>query len=234
MFQKLAKKPVRNYNTLTHLDFKSQKDQFCPVQPSRILICGGSGKGKTNLLLSLLFECLQFTRIYLNVKDPTESKYKLLQSVLDGVQAKTREDVYWINTSSEGIVSVDDLDSKHTNIIIFDDFVTDKLAHSKISDLFIRGRKKNATIIYLSQSYFHTPKLIRLQCCYKMFFKCFDRREVLNIYQNEGMGLPQQTFVDLFNEATKEPYSFLMLDNVTDNEVLKIRKNLDSGFISPH
>lgn len=231
MFHKLTKKPVRNYNSLLNMDFKFQKDQFCPVQPSRILICGGSGKGKTNLLLSLLFECLQFTRVYLNVKDPTESKYKLLQSVLDGVQTKTREDIYWINSSSEGITSVDDLDSKHTNLIIFDDFVTDKLADSKISDLFIRGRKKNATIIYLSQSYFHTPKIIRLQCNYKIFFKCFDRREVLNIFQNEGMGLDQKTFVSLFHEATKEPYSFLMLDHVTDNELLKIRKNLDSGYV---
>ena len=231
MFQKLAKKPVRNYNSLLNLDFKFQKDQYCPVQPSRILICGGSGKGKTNLLLSMLFECLQFTRVYLNVKDPTEPKYKLLQSVLDGVQAKTKENIFWINSSSEGIASVDDLDSKHTNLIIFDDFVTDKMADSKISDLFIRGRKKNATIIYLSQSYFHTPKIIRLQCNYKIFFKCFDRREVLNIFQNEGMGLDQKTFVNLFNEATKEPYSFLMLDHVTDNELLKIRKNLDSGYV---
>lgn len=230
MFRKLAKKPVKDYNSFLNADFKLQKDEFCPVQPSRILICGPSGKGKTNLLLCLLFECLQFTRLYINVKDPSEQKYELLRKVLEGVQAKTKEDFFWFNSSSEGIVDVDSLSSKEINVVIFDDFVADLSARNKISDLFIRGRKKNATIIYLSQSYFHIPKIIRLQSNYKMFFRCFDQREVLNIFQNEGMGVEQRTFVKLFNEATKEPYSFLMLDNVTDNLTLQIRKNLDSGF----
>ena len=47
--------------------------------PYRILISGGSGSGKTNVLLNLIkHEQPDIDKIYLYVKDPFESKYQLL------------------------------------------------------------------------------------------------------------------------------------------------------------
>ena len=44
----------------------------------RILIIGGSGSGKTNLLLNLVkHQQIDIGKIYLYVKDPLESKYQL-------------------------------------------------------------------------------------------------------------------------------------------------------------
>jgi hypothetical protein len=69
------------------------------------------------------------------------------------------------SSNKSDIVQVDNLDKEYQNLIIFDGFVTEK-DEDLIIDLFIRGRKKNASVIYLTQSYFSTPKDIRLECSY--------------------------------------------------------------------
>jgi hypothetical protein len=60
------------------------------------------------------------------------------------------------------------------------DFVNEKY-QDLIIDLFIRWRKKNASIIYLTLNYFSTPKDIRLQCNYLVFFNILNHRKVLEI-----------------------------------------------------
>ena len=45
---------------------------YIPDHPYRILIIGGSGSGKTNLILNLI----DIDTIYLYAKDPYESKYQ--------------------------------------------------------------------------------------------------------------------------------------------------------------
>ena len=52
--------------------------RYIPDNPYRILIIGGSGSDKTNVLLNLIKHQRQgIDKIYLYVKDPFESKYKL-------------------------------------------------------------------------------------------------------------------------------------------------------------
>ena len=51
---------------------------YIPDHPYRILIIGGSGSGKTNLLLNLIENQLDIDKIYLYAKDPYEAKYQYL------------------------------------------------------------------------------------------------------------------------------------------------------------
>ena len=52
---------------------------YIPDYPNRILIIGGSGSGKINVLLNLIKnQRLDIDKIYLYVKDPFESMYQLL------------------------------------------------------------------------------------------------------------------------------------------------------------
>ena len=54
---------------------------YIPDHPYRNLIIGGSGSGKTNVLLNpIKHQWLDIGRIYLFVKDPFESKYQLLMN----------------------------------------------------------------------------------------------------------------------------------------------------------
>ena len=58
---------------------------YIPDHPYRILIIGGSGSGKTNLLLNLIGNQPDIDKIYLYVKDPYESKYQYFINKREGV-----------------------------------------------------------------------------------------------------------------------------------------------------
>ena len=51
---------------------------YIPDHPYRILIIGGSGSGKTNVLLNLIENQPDIDKIYLYAKDPYEAKYQYL------------------------------------------------------------------------------------------------------------------------------------------------------------
>ena len=51
---------------------------YIPDHPYRILIVGGSGSGKTNALLNLIYNQPDIDKINLHVKDPYKAKYQYL------------------------------------------------------------------------------------------------------------------------------------------------------------
>ena len=65
---------ITNKNNKEH----NKKCPFIPDHPYRILIIGGSGSGKTNVLLTLIKEQDDIDKIYLYAKDLSESKYEFL------------------------------------------------------------------------------------------------------------------------------------------------------------
>ena len=58
---------------------------YIPDYPDRILIIGGPGSGKKNLLLNLIENQPDIDKIYLYAKDPCESKYQYLIDKREGV-----------------------------------------------------------------------------------------------------------------------------------------------------
>ena len=63
---------------------------FIPYHSERILTIGGSGSGKTNVLLNLIkYQQSDIDKIYWNVKNPFESKYQLLINGREKVGIKT-------------------------------------------------------------------------------------------------------------------------------------------------
>jgi hypothetical protein len=116
------------------------------------------------------------------------------------------------------------LDKEYQNLIIFDDFVTESDQHL-IIDLFIRSRKKNCSLIYLTQSYFSTPKDIRLQCNYFILYNISNEREFSEIQRDHCLDVDKETFKKYFIKATSEPYSFFLIDK--KSKELRFRKNFD-------
>ena len=71
----------------------------------------------------------------------------------------------------EKLPPINDLNSCKQTLVIFDDFISDIQKHPIISEYFIRGRKKSASIMFLSQSYYGTPKIIRQNVNYLVVLK---------------------------------------------------------------
>lgn len=223
------KKPIKGGN-IRNLDVNGPKynpirNPLAPLTPSRILLCGPSGCGKTNILMNFIYYLLPWSRLYVYAKDLEEDKYVELKTKCENVKLIDKDFEFIFDTTN--IVKVDELDQNEHNLIIFDDFICDKSSFDDISELFIRGRKKNATLIFLTQSYFDTPKIIRLQCQYMCFWKLNDHRELADIYQNHPFGLSKKDFIGVFEEATRDPHNFLFLDTLHSNPAFRMRKNLN-------
>ena len=73
---------------------------------------------------------------------------------------------------------------KRKVLIVFDDMIShvmsDKKAQQILKDLFIRCRKLNISVCFLTQSYFSVPKDVRLNCTHYILFKLNNRRELQN------------------------------------------------------
>ena len=54
---------------------------YIPDHPYRILMIGGSGSGKTNLLLNLIEDEPDIDKIYLYAKDLCEARYQCLINI---------------------------------------------------------------------------------------------------------------------------------------------------------
>ena len=135
---------------------------------SRILIIGDSGSGKTNLLLNLIENQPKIDKIYMYAKDPFEAKYQYLINKREGV------DIDHFNDPKAFIEYSNDMRDVYKNInyynpykenkilIVFDDMIADMIHNKKlkliVTESFIRGRKLNISLIFITQSYFKVPK----------------------------------------------------------------------------
>ena len=108
--------------------------------------------------------------------------------------------------SNDEITPVTEMDyADNQKLVIFDDYVCDK-NQRQIIDYFIQGRHKNCSVIYLSQSFYKTPKDIRLNCSHHCLYELPSSRESNRITSELGIDK------ELYKAATRETYSFLFVD----------------------
>merc|ERR1711871_604369 len=180
--------------------------------------------------MDLIIRKLSYDKLYIYSKHLEQNKYIQLRAFFDKVEKKTETEILQTGNTIEDIINIDDLDEDEQNLIVFDDMLTEK-DQTEITNLFIRGRHKNASIIYLSQSYFRTPRDIRLNCNYYVFFEIPNRREVSMLYGELGLDLEKDEFIRIYGKATEDPFSFLMIDRRTSFKQLRYRKNINGILI---
>ena len=100
--------------------------------------------------------------------------------------------------------------------------MSDKKAQQVLKDLFIRCRKLNISLCFLTQSYFSVPKDVRLNCTHYILFKLNNRRELQNISVNHSADIDYRDFIKIYRVCTKEPFNCLTIDTTTkDNKFIK-------------
>ena len=70
-------------------------------------------------------------------------------------------------------------------LIVFDDMIADMIHNKKldsiVTELFMRGRKLNISLVFIMQSYFKAPKDVRLNTTHFFIAKIRNRREIQEI-----------------------------------------------------
>ena len=130
-----------------------------PDHPYRTLMIGNSGSGKINPLLNLLNNQQDIDKIYLYPKDPYESQQLIKKLEKAGLKhydypkaciesSNDMQDVY-------KNIEEYNLGKKRKVLIVSDDMIADMINNKKlnitVTGLFIRGRKLNISIVFITQ-----------------------------------------------------------------------------------
>ena len=96
-----------------------------------------------------------------------------------------------------------------------------------VTELFIRDRKLNISIAFITQSYFKVLKDVRLNSTHFFIMKIPNKRELQQIALNHSSDIDFKDFMNIYKKYTKEPYSFLVNDTTlpSDNP-LRFRNNI--------
>ena len=206
--------------------------------PYRILIIGPSGSGKTNVLLNLIQQDNNnlIDKIYLYAKDLVEPKYQFLIKKRENAGIKHLNDqnafVESSNTMDDVLTNIDDYNPKRKRkvLILFDDMIADIMTNKRfqaiIKELFIRCRKLNISLVFITQSYFSVPKEVRLNSIRYLIMKTYNRRELQQIAIGYSADIDYKDFLKIYRNCTREPYSFFIIDTTlpADNP-MRFRNN---------
>ena len=131
------------------------------------------------------------------------------------------------NSMDDILSDIEDYNKKRKRkvLIVFDDMIShvmsDKKAQQILKDLFIRCRKLNISLCFLTQSYFSVPRDVRLNCTHYILFKLNDKRELQNIAINHSADIDYKDFIKIYRVCAKEPFNFFTIDTTKDNKFIK-------------
>ena len=134
--------------------------------PYIILRIRGSASGKKNLLS----QQPNIGKVYLYAKDPYEAKYQFLIHNKQSTGLKHFNDfkafIEYCNNMDDIYKNIEEYspNKKQKVLIVFNDIISDMLSNRKLTqigtELFIRGRKLNISLVSIKQSYLAVPKIL--------------------------------------------------------------------------
>lgn len=172
----------------------------------RIILCGMSGSMKSNTAINLISRTSgTFDHITLCCANSHEPLYEFLKSKLDDDQLSIYEGI-------KNIPPLDDFDKDQQHLIIFDDLVCEKWSDQKvIIEYFIRSRKiaKGCSLMYITQSYYGVPKIIRLNCTNIIMKQLTSMNDLNLVMRDFNLGIDKKKILEIYRECTKDKKDFL-------------------------
>ena len=188
------------------------KSVFTPLHVSNTIIISQTGSSKTNLLFNILTLNPVFQKIFIFTREP-EAKYNfVIKKFPQDINIFYQNDKYDLDKLIKG-----DLQT----CCIFDSQLSED---KKISDWFIRSRKKICSNFFLAHSYFKMSKTLRLNVNYIILFK-IPKDQLTHIYNDQPINIDRELFYKIISELNK--YENIIIDLKTPIDKFQIRKNLN-------
>ena len=205
--------------------------------PYRILIIWDSGSEKTNALLNSINNQPNIDKIYLYAKDPYEAKYQFLKNKRESTGLKNfnylKAFIEYSNDMQDVYKNTHEYnaDKERKKSIVFDDIIAgminNKNLNSILTEMFIRGRKVNISLVFITQSYFKFPKDVRLNSDHFFVMKIPNKRELQQTAFNHSSDISTKYFIKIHKKCIAELYSFLVNDaTLASDNPGRFRKNL--------
>ena len=160
-------------------------------------------------------------------EDPHEAEYQFLINKRESIGLKHFNDPkafieHW-KDMQEVYKKIDEYnaDKKRKIFIVFDGIIADMINNKKlntiITKLFIRGRKLNIYLVFITQSYFKVPEDVRLNSNHFFVVKIPNKRKLQQIALNHSSDINSKDFIKIGKECTATL--------ATDNPI-RFRKNI--------
>ena len=119
---------------------------------------------------------------------------------------------------------------KRKVLIIFDDMIADIMNNKNfkaiVKELFIRCRKLNVSIVFITQSYFRTPKDASLNSICYIIMKIQNKKELQIITQENCGDIDLKDFLNMYQNFTNDLYSSMIIDaTLPSGHSMRFRKN---------
>ena len=141
---------------------------------------------------------------------PYEAKYQFLINKRKSTGLKHFNDpkafIEYSNDMQDVYKNIDeyDADKEHIILTVFDDMNADMINNKKlnsiVTELFIRGRKLNISLLFITQSYFTVPKDVRLNSTYSFIMKIPNKSELQQIALNHSSDIHSKDFIKIYKK----------------------------------
>jgi ABC-type dipeptide/oligopeptide/nickel transport system ATPase component len=189
-----------------------------------MIIAGGSGSGKTQTLLSVLhIMSSTFSKVFIITKNKDEPLYKYLED-------KYKDDGLSVKEGIHELPDLDTLNKEENTLVVLDDMCNENLKLQRpVCDFAIRCRKLNCSLIYISQSYYQVPKLIRDNINYLILKQVSSMKNLTMIVRECSLGIDKKQLKNIYDDATENKQSFLLID-LEGDKLHRFRKNFDEIY----
>ena len=192
---------------------------------------------KANALLNLIVDQPDIEKMYLYAKDPYKAKYQYLINKRESVVLNHFNDpktfIEYSNDMKDVYKNIAkyNIDKERKILIVFDDMIAgminNKELNSIVTELFIRGRKLNISLAFITKSYFKVAKDVSLNTTHFFIAKTPNKRELQQVAINHSSDINTNDFINIYRECTAKLYSFLVNDTtLASDNPLRFRKIL--------
>ena len=187
------------------------------------------------MLLNLIENRPDIDKICLYAKDPYEAKYQYLINKSESIGINHFNDLKAFIEHSNDMrdvcknINYYNPDKENKILLVFDDMIAgminNKNLNSLVTELFIRGRKLNNYLVFITQSYFKVSKNVRRNTTHFFITKTPNKRELQQIAINHSSGISHKDFINIYRKCTVETYSFVVNDTaLASDNPLRFRK----------
>jgi hypothetical protein len=231
---------ICNFDNICEDEKKNDsKHILIPTQPFRACLIGSSGSGKTNFAVNLITRYLKVDKLYIVSKHLEQPKMRFIVDYYRKIEEKTNKKCKTIDFKILEIFTNDldelpyaeEMNPDLNNIVCFDDCMLER-DQSKIIDMYIKGRHSNVTVINIVQSFYQTPRAIRLNTSLFCLFNIPSQTDIVRIHSEISPDISKEVFIKMFRKAMSKNYNFLMIDTSTKVKMLRYRINLDESPFS--
>ena len=125
-----------------------------------------------------------------------------------------RSFIDYLNDMHDVYKNIDDYnpDKENKILIVFDDMIADMIHNKKlnsiVTELFIRGRKLNISLLFITQSYFKSPKDVRMNTTHFFIAKISNQRELQEIARNHSSDISTKYFINIYRKCAAYIFFF--------------------------